>query len=121
MLFEKALLGVTLLPLLIGCELELKPGLDEDKGAAGSDAGLRGAGAGPCWEEASRGGEILWEADVGAGRPVLCCSRAAKARLISSRSSVLLCSSDCCFLNVMAESWCGAGLLLVGKLPDLRQ
>ena len=113
---------MTLLPLLIGCELELKPGLDEDKGGAGSDALLMGAGADPWWEEGpSIGEEMLWEADVGAGRPVLCCSRAAKALLISSRSSVLLCSSDCCFLNVMAESWCGAGLLLVGKLPDLRQ
>ena len=102
-LFEKALLGVTLLPLLI-CWVELNPGLDEDKGA-GSDAGeaeLMGGGAGP-WE-VSRGGEMGWEA-VGAGRPVLCCSRAAKARLISSRSSVLRCSSDCCCLNVMAESW----------------
>ena len=78
--------------------------MDEDKGA-GSDAGeaeLMGGGAGP-WE-VSRGGEMGWEA-VGAGRPVLCCSRAAKARLISSRSSVLRCSSDCCCLNVMAESW----------------
>ena len=115
-LFEKALLGVTLLPLLIGC-VELNPGLDEDKGA-GSDVGeavLMGAGAGP-WE-VSRGEEMGWEA-VGAGRPVLCCSRAAKALLISSRSSVLRCSSDC-FLSVMADNWCGAGLLLVGKLPDL--
>ena len=117
-LFEKALLGVTLLPLLIGW-FELKPGLDEDM-VTGSDVGeavLMGVGTG-LWE-VSRGEEIGWEADVGAGRPVLCCSRAAKARLISSRSSVLRCSSDCCCLKVMAESWCGAGLLLVGKLPDL--
>ena len=49
-LFEKALLGVTLLPLLIGC-VELNPGLDEDKGA-GSDTGepvLMGAAEVP-WE-----------------------------------------------------------------------
>ena len=98
-LCENALLGVTLLPRLIGWLLEHKPGLDEDNGI-GSDVGeavLLGAE----WE-ASRVDEIPWE-EVGAGRPVLCCSRAAKALLISSRSSVLRCSSDC-FLSVMADN-----------------
>ena len=117
-LLEKALFGVTLLPLLITW-FELNPGLDEDKGA-GSETGepvVMGAAEVP-WEPI-RGEEMGgWEVE-GAGRPVLCCSRAAKARLISSRSSVLRCSSDCCCLNVMADSWCGAGLLLVGRLPDL--
>ena len=113
-LCENALLGVTLLPRLIGWLLEHKPGLDEDNGI-GSDVG-EAVPVGAGWE-ASRFGEIPWE-EVGAGRPVLCCSRAAKALLISSRSSVLRCSSDC-FLSVMADNWCGAGLLLVGKLPDL--
>ena len=117
-LLEKALLGVTLLPLLISW-VQLKPGLDEDN-KAGSDVGeevLMGAAAEGGWE-VRRGDEILWE-ELGAGRPVLCCSNAARALPISSRSSVLRCSSDCCCLNVMADNWCGAGLFLVGKLPDL--
>ena len=116
-LLEKALLGVTLLPLLIGW-VQLKPGLDEDNNA-GSEVGeaLTAAGAADAWE-VRRGDEILWE-ELGAGRPVLCCSNAARALPISSRSSVLRCSSDCCCLNVMADNWCGAGLFLVGKLPDL--
>ena len=116
-LLEKALLGVTLLPLLIGW-VQLKPGLDEDNNA-GSEVGeaLTAAGAADAWE-VRRGDEILCE-ELGAGRPVLCCSNAARALPISSRSSVLRCSSDWCCLNVMADNWCGAGLFLVGKLPDL--
>ena len=103
-LLEKALLGVTLLPLLIGW-VQLKPGLDEDNNA-GSEVGeaLTAAGAADAWE-VRRGDEILWE-ELGAGRPVLCCSNAARALPISSRSSVLRCSSDWCCLNVMADNWC---------------
>ena len=58
-LLEKALLGVTLLPLLIGW-VQLKPGLDEDNNA-GSDVGeevLMGAAAQGGWE-VRRGDGIL--------------------------------------------------------------